>query len=53
MEFNEIYCNSCKKVIGRYNVKFYTEEKIGELMKTNHASHVRNGHQVIIRKFEK
>ncbi len=53
MEFSEIYCNNCKKVLGRYNVKFYTENKIGELIKTSHINHVRNGHHLIIRKFEK
>ena len=53
MEFREIYCTSCKKVIGRYNIKFYSEDKIAELMKTNHVAHVRNGHQINIRKFEK
>ena len=39
--------------IGRYNNKFYSEDKIAELMKTSHAAHVRNGHQINIRKFEK
>jgi len=53
MEFREIYCKSCKKVLGRYNIKFYSEDKIAELMKTSHATHVRNGHQINIRKFEK
>ena len=53
MKFSEIYCASCKKVLGRYNVQFYTEDKISELMKTSHVFHVRNGHQVTIRKFEK
>ena len=42
MEFREIYCTSCKKVIGRYNIKFYSEDKIAELMKTSHVTHVRN-----------
>ena len=53
MEFNEIYCISCKKVIGRYNIKFYSEDKIAEVMKINHITHVRNGHQIDIRKFIK
>jgi len=53
MEFSEIYCNNCKKVLGRYNVKFYTEDKVGELIKTSHAIHVKSGHHLIIRKFEK
>ena len=33
--------------------KFYSEDKIAELMKTSHVTHVRNGHQINIRKFEK
>ena len=53
MEFREIYCSNCKKVLGRYNIKFYNDEKIGELIHSAHSTHVRNGHQVNIRKFEK
>ena len=51
MEFREVYCTNCKKVLGRYNIKFYDEDKIGELLKTTHANHVRSGHQINIRKF--
>ena len=51
MEFKEIHCITCQKVIGRYNIKFYNEDKIAELMKTSHVTHVRNGHQINIRKF--
>ncbi|MHA7646422.1 hypothetical protein [Nitrosopumilus sp. S4] len=53
MEFKEVYCINCKKVLGRYNTKFYNEDKIGELLKTTHSNHIRNGHQVNIRKFVK
>ena len=53
MEFSEVYCSNCKKVLGRYNTKFYTEVKIEELVNLSHATHIRNGHQVSIRKFEK
>ncbi|MCV0393589.1 MAG: hypothetical protein K5790_09935 [Nitrosopumilus sp.] len=53
MEFREVYCINCKKVLGRYNTKFYNEDKIGELLKTTHSNHIRNGHQVNIRKFVK
>ncbi len=53
MEFREVYCKNCKKVLGRYNIKFYSDEKIEELFKTTHSTHVRNGHQVNIRKFVK
>ncbi len=53
MEFREIYCSNCKKVLGRYNIKFYNKDKIEELLKTTHVTHVRNGHQINIRKFVK
>ena len=33
--------------------KFYNDDKIGELLNTTHSTHIRNGHQVIIKKFEK
>ena len=33
MEFREIYCMNCKKILGCYNIKFYNEDKIGELLK--------------------
>ena len=53
MEFREVYCSNCKKVLGRYNIKFYSEEKISELINTIYSIHIRNGHQINIRKFEK
>lgn len=53
MEFKEVYCINCKKILGRYNIKFYNDDKIGELLKTTHVTHVRNGHEVNIRKFVK
>jgi len=53
MEFREVYCVNCKKVLGRYNIKFYNEDKIGELLNTTHSTHIRSGHQVRIRKFVK
>jgi hypothetical protein len=53
MEFSEVYCSNCKKVLGRYNTKFYSENKIGELINTTYSIHIKNGHQVSIKKFEK
>jgi len=53
MEFTEVYCSNCKKVLGRYNIKFYNEDKIDELVNTTHSTHIRIGHQVNMRKFEK
>ena len=53
MEFKEVYCINCKKILGRYNIKFYNEDKINELLKTTHSSHIKNGHEVNIRKLMK
>jgi len=53
MEFTEVYCSNCKKVLGRYNTKFYNEDKIDELVNATHSIHIRNGHQINMRKFEK
>jgi len=53
MEFREIYCNNCKKVLGRYNIKFFSADKIGELIKLRHVSHIRKGHEVKVRKVMK
>ena len=53
MEFKEVYCENCKKVVGRYNIKFYNDEKINELLKTTHSTHIKKGHQISIRKFVK
>ncbi len=53
MGFAEIYCSNCKKVLGRYNTKFYSEDKIDELINITHSVHVKNGHRVTIKKIEK
>lgn len=53
MEFREVYCSSCKKILGRFNSKFYSEEKIEGLLKIEYSIHVKSGHQIVIRKFEK
>jgi len=53
LEFREIYCINCKRVLGKYNVKYYSELKIAELIKNNHVSHVREGHHLDIRKIKK
>ena len=53
MEFSEIYCENCKKTLGRYNIKFYDKNRIEEILKIDHSIHVRNGHEVYIRNFIK
>ncbi|KAG2477166.1 MAG: hypothetical protein NPMRTH5_320005 [Nitrosopumilales archaeon] len=52
MEIREIYCNNCKKVLGRYNLKYYSDDKIGDLIKSNHERHVREWHEIEIRRIK-
>ncbi len=48
MKFREIYCNNCNKMLGKYNVKYYSEDKVGELVQTIHILHTRAGHHIEI-----
>ena len=50
MEICEIYCNDCKKVLARYNTKYYSEDMIAELIQTVHVIHTRAGHHIKIHK---
>ena len=40
-------------MLGRYNIKYYDSDKIKEILNSRHSTHVRKGHQVIIRDFYK
>ena len=42
MEFREIYCENCKKVLGRYNVKYYSDDMVAELIQTIHVVHTKD-----------
>lgn len=50
MEYREVYCRDCKKVLGVYNIKYYTDDKIWEITQASHTSHIRNGHTLILRR---
>ena len=49
MTFREIYCNNCKKTLGRYNVKFFSENGLGDLLNDIDSMHIRHGHDIAIR----
>ena len=49
MEFYQIYCNNCKKMLGCYNKKFFSGEKIGHILKINHKLHVKLGHEIDVK----
>ena len=53
MDFKEIYCHNCRKTLGRYNEKYFSDMKIAEIIKSNHASHIHEGHQVVVRRIAK
>jgi hypothetical protein len=51
MEFREIYCDNCKKSLGKYNTKYYSERQVAEIIRVINASHSRSGHHIkILRK---
>ena len=50
MEFREIYCDNCKKSLGMYNVKYYSDRSVTEIIRTMHSFLSRAGHHVKIRR---
>ena len=48
-EYRIIYCRECDCVIGRYNRKYYTDDRIGEVIRSQHGRHVREGHEIELR----
>ena len=52
-EFREIYCANCKKIVGIYNVRFFSDDKIIDLLKASHSFHVKAGHEVKVRLIQK
>ena len=52
MPFWEVYSADMKKILGRYNQDYFSETKIGEIVKIVYASYIREGHDLIIRDSE-
>ena len=50
MEFREIYCDNCKKSLGMYNTKYYSERSVTEIIRIIHSFHSRAGHHIKIQK---
>jgi len=50
VEFREIYCNDCKKMLAKYNTIYYSEDTVAELIQTIHVIHSRAGHHIKIQK---
>ena len=52
MPFWEVYLDDMKKILGQYNQKYYSESKIGEIVKMVYANYVREGHDLVIKDSE-
>jgi predicted transcriptional regulator len=48
--FKEIYCQDCKIILARYNIDYFSDDKIDELSKLHYYYHIREGHSIIVRK---
>ena len=49
MPFWEIVLDKDKELLGRYNQKYFTEQKIGELVKKLYEQEIKQGHNLSIR----
>ena len=49
MPFWEVYSEDMKKIMGRYNQEYFSETKIGEIVKLVYATYIQQGHDLIIR----
>ena len=49
MPFWEVVLDNNDKILGRYNQKYFTEQKIGEIIKKNYEQEIKQGHNLTIR----
>ncbi len=49
MGFWEVVLDDNKEVLGRYNQEYFTEQKIGEIVKKLYEQQIKQGHDLSIR----
>ena len=49
MSFWEIILDNEKEILGRYNQEYFTEQKIGEIIKKLYEQEIKQGHNLTIR----
>ena len=49
MGFWEVVLDDNKEVLGRYNQEYFTEQKIGEIIKKLYEQEIKQGHDLSIR----
>ena len=53
MSFWEVILDDEKEILGRYNQEFFTEQKIGEIIKKLYEQEIKQGHNLTIRSLKK
>ena len=49
MSFWEIVLDDNKEILGKYNQEYFTEQKIGEIIKKLYEQEIKQGHNLTIR----
>ena len=49
MSFWEIILDDNKEILGRYNQEYFTEQKIGEIIKKLYEQEIKQAHNLTIR----
>ena len=49
MPFWEVVLDDDKEILGRYNKEYFSEQKIGEIVKKLYEQEIRKGHNLTIR----
>ena len=49
MPFWEVVLDNDKEILGRYNKEYFSEQKIGEIVKKLYEQEIRKGHNLTIR----
>ena len=49
MSFWQVILDKDKEILGRYNQEYFSEQKIGEIIKKLYEQEIRQGHNLTIR----
>jgi len=44
----EIHCSNCRKKLGKYNEKYFSDAQLNEIIVFNHIQCIRAGHDILI-----
>jgi len=49
LKFKEIHCHDCNLLLARYNIKYFTDSDIAELVRLHYSTHIKSGHALSTR----